>query len=114
MKKSKIKNIQGSGTFKDFFVFEIEFHNNDIGNMYKKTKSSNLNIGQEVSYTINEKGTIKIQTLEQSLKDISIIRQSSLKAACVVAAAKIRKGENLSNDDVYNIARDFIKFINNG
>ena len=110
----KIKNIQASGTFKELFIFEIEFENEDIGNIYRKTKSHNLTIGQEVAYTMNDKGTIKIQTIEQSQKDISIIRQSSLKAACVLASSKIRKGEDVSNEDVYNLARDFIRFINNG
>ena len=91
MKTSKVKNIQGSGTFKELYVFEIEFENGDIGKVYRKEENSKLTIGESVSYTMNDKGSIKVQTeyqKRQSQSNVSddtrqrmIIKQSSLKTA---------------------------------
>ena len=88
MKKSKIKNIQGSGKFKEFFIFEIEMHNSDIGKIYKKKNDSGLKIGDDVNYTISDKKTIKIvNPYNQQIDDAKkkkeelICKQSSLKCA---------------------------------
>ena len=62
MKKSKLKNAQQNGMFKEYYKFELEFENGDAGNIYKKADSSGLTLGEEYEYTINDKGTIKIQT----------------------------------------------------
>ena len=59
MKTSKVKNIQGSGTFKELYVFEIEFENGDIGKVYRKEENSKLTIGESVSYTMNDKALLK-------------------------------------------------------
>ena len=93
MKNSKVVNVQGSGMFKELYVFEVELENKDIGKIYRKSNDSKLTNGQEISYTINEKGSIKIvtdyqknnptQSSPQKSDDVQkfIIRQSSLKAA---------------------------------
>ena len=93
MKNSKVVNVQGSGMFKELYVFEVELENKDIGKIYRKSNDSKLTNGQEISYTINDKGSIKIvtdyqknnptQSSPQKSDDVQklIVRQSSLKAA---------------------------------
>tara|TARA_R110000868_G_scaffold252851_3_gene509545 strand:+ start:2334 stop:2819 length:486 start_codon:yes stop_codon:yes gene_type:complete len=93
MKNSKVVNVQGSGMFKELYVFEVELENKDIGKIYRKSNDSKLTNGQEISYTINEKGSIKIvtdyqknnptQSIPQKSNDVQklIVKQSSLKAA---------------------------------
>ena len=62
MKNSKVVNVQGSGMFKELYVFEVELDNGDIGKIYRKSNDSKLSVGQDISYTINDKGSIKIVT----------------------------------------------------
>jgi hypothetical protein len=62
MKNSKVVNVQGSGMFKELYVFEVELENGDIGKIYRKSNDSKLSVGQDISYTINDKGSIKIVT----------------------------------------------------
>ena len=92
MKNSKVVNVQGSGMFKELYVFEVELDNGDIGKIYRKSNDSKLSVGQDISYTINDKGSIKIVTdyqknnqSQSSTKqdDVQklIVKQSSLKAA---------------------------------
>jgi len=92
MKNSKVVNVQGSGMFKELYVFEVELDNGDIGKIYRKSNDSKLSVGQDISYTINDKGSIKIVTDYQKNNqsqsspkqdDVQklIVKQSSLKAA---------------------------------
>ena len=91
MKNSKVVNVQGSGMFKELYVFEVELDNGDIGKIYRKSNDSKLSVGQDISYTINDKGSIKIVTdyqknQSQSSKknknvDDLITRQTVIKAS---------------------------------
>ena len=93
MKNSKVVNLQGSGMLKVLYVFEVELDNGDVGKIYRKSNDSKLTNGQDISYTINDKGSIKIvtdyqknnqsQSNPQKSDDVQklIVKQSSLKAA---------------------------------
>jgi len=92
MKNSKVVNVQGSGMFKELYVFEVELDNGDVGKIYRKSNDSKLINGQDISYTINDKGSIKIvtdyqknqsQSSPQKSDDVQklIVKQSTLKAA---------------------------------
>ena len=97
MGKNKIKSVQGNGTYKDMFIFEITFENGDIGNLYRKTEDAKVEVGQEVEYDLKPSGTIKIitdynreefikktTTISKPNKDniqLMIVKQSCLKAA---------------------------------
>jgi len=92
MKNSKVVNVQGSGMFKELYVFEVELDNGDVGKIYRKSNDSKLTNGQGISYTINDKGSIKIvtdyqknqsQSSPQKSDDVQklIVKQSTLKAA---------------------------------
>ena len=105
MKTAKVTNVQGSGTFKELYVFELQLDNNDTGKIYKKGQDAGVKIGDEINYTLNDKGSIKIQregggfNSSQSFKKDSnvqehIIRQSSLKGAIdLVVSEKIEPHE---------------------
>ena len=90
MKTANIKSVQPSGNFKELFMFEVELDNGDTGNIYKKSINPGLELGQSVTYTINDKGTIKIQRdiPNQYTQNVNtddrqelIVKQSCLKAA---------------------------------
>lgn len=60
MKKSIIKDLKlQPDMLYDMYVFHISFENGDIGKVYKKKNSIYQNIGDEVEYTINDKGSVK-------------------------------------------------------
>ena len=60
MKKSIIKELKlQDGMLYDMYVFEVSFENGDIGKIYKKKNTIYQNIGDEVEYTINDKGSVK-------------------------------------------------------
>jgi len=92
MKNSKVVNVQSNGTWKELYKFEVELDNGDIGALYRKSNDSKLTKGQDISYTINDKGTLKIvtdyqknqsQSSPQKSDDVQklIVKQSTLKAA---------------------------------
>ena len=122
MKTSKIKNIQGSGTFKELYVFELQLENGDNGKIYKKSQESGVKVGDEITYTINEKGSIKIQREEYQKQSYSnkqsvdvqssIIKQSSLKAAVELCSAYVKVGNTVSSSDVLRIADTFTNWVN--
>ena len=62
-KKSKVTNLQanggGPGSFMDLYKFEVTMEDGTTGNMFKKTDNPYIEVGQEVNYSINNKGTIK-------------------------------------------------------
>ena len=75
-KEAKVTNIQGDGMFNDLYKFEIELDNGDSGKVYKKRDDSGVQIGETITYTKNDKGTIKVQTgyekrFPEKFKDIS-------------------------------------------
>ena len=121
MKKSKLKNAQQNGMFKEYYKFELEFENGDAGNIYKKAESSGLTLGEEYEYTINDKGTIKIQTeymknqtytgnnnsYNYEEKDNKIIKQS-----CLKAAATFHQQSRATPEDVIQTAQKFVEYIN--
>ena len=116
MKNSKVVNVQGSGMFKELYVFEVELDNGDIGKIYRKSNDSKLSNGQEISYTMNDKGSIKIvtdyqknnptQSSPQKSDDVQklIVKQSSLKAA-------VDYDNKCSTEDVLQNAQMFYEWV---
>lgn len=116
MKNSKVVNVQGSGMFKELYVFEVELENKDVGKIYRKTNDSKLSTGQEISYTINDKGSIKIvtdyqknnptQSSPQKSDEVQklIVKQSSLKAA-------VDYNSNCSAEEVLENAQRFYEWV---
>ena len=97
---AKIVSITPKGQWQDLFKLEIRFDNGDFGTAFAKSATPSYAVGDEVDYTKNEKGTIKINkpfgggfgggtggsfanTSKVSGDDrsASIIRQVALKAA---------------------------------
>ena len=113
MKTANIKSVQPSGNFKELFMFEVELDNGDTGNIYKKSINPDLELGQSVTYTINDKGTIKIQrdipskyTQNTSTDDRQelIVKQSCLKAA-------VEYDKTCTPEDVLKNAQTFYDWV---
>lgn len=58
----KIVSLQDTGRmWKEFHILDIAFDNNDNGNVLAKSISPSYKVGDDVQYTKNERGGIKIQ-----------------------------------------------------
>ena len=61
-KEGIIKDVSPYGKFKEFYKYKVLLKGGDSGILYKKTEiPPNFNIGEKVSYEINNKGTIKVR-----------------------------------------------------
>ena len=56
MKKAKITNIQGNGTWSDLFKFDVTMDNNDTGTVFSKSQTPSFAVGDEKSYEITPSG----------------------------------------------------------
>lgn len=124
-KNSTIKNVTGDGNFKELLVFILELENGDTGKIYRKETSPPLEVGQEITYTKNDKGTIKIafnkeggnfssnsdkMTKEDwAKKDDTIIKQTCIKAASEFNAQSEATAKNVIED-----ATLFYNWVTNG
>jgi hypothetical protein len=114
----KIISITPTGQWQDLFKLEVRFDNGDFGTAFAKSQTPPYAVGEEVEYSKNEKGTVKIQRANafgggytQSApsaaktddRSASIIRQVALKAAVEYAcAAKHDVNTILSNAETFN------------
>jgi hypothetical protein len=89
---SKIISITPTGQWQDLFKLEVRFDNGDFGTAFAKSQTPPYAVGEDVEYTKNEKGTVKIQRanalvvveamphrLHLPLKQMSVPLQSSAK-----------------------------------
>jgi len=123
MKTAKVTNVQGSGTFKELYVFELQLDNGDTGKIYKKGQDAGVKVGEEITYTLNDKGSIKIQREQYSgggggfsksspNTQKSIERQCSIKSAVALCSAYIKSGNSVNSADVLRLADTFNNWIN--
>lgn len=123
MKNSKVKNVQSTGMFKELYKYEIVFENGDTGNLYKKQAHPNCEIGDDVHYKINEKGTVKIlndfekrngleltgDRITREKKESKIMEQVCLKVAVEYACCLINNGNMQTIEDILNIKAKLFK-----
>jgi len=58
----KIVSLQDTGRmWKEFHILEVQFDNNDGGSVLAKSTSPAYKVGDDVQYTKNERGGVKIQ-----------------------------------------------------
>mgnify|MGYP003148239166 CR=1 FL=1 len=120
-KEAKVTNVQGDGMFKDMYKFDIELDNGDSGKVYKKGNNAGVQIGETITYTINDKGTLQIQTGYEKRfpekfpdkgydirRERSIVRQSSLSTATDFLIAT--KGDKATEGDLFLLATKLIAF----
>ena len=124
MKTAKVTNVQGSGTFKELYVFELQLDNGDTGKIYKKGQDAGVKVGEEITYTLNDKGSIKIQREQYSggggggfsksspNTQKSIQRQCSIKSAVALCSAYIKSGNSVNSADVLRLADTFNNWVN--
>ena len=66
MKTAKITNIEKKKDFvtndgKTLYVFELELDNGDKGAIFKQKDNPYVEVGQEITYDLTDRGSIKIQ-----------------------------------------------------
>ena len=59
-KVSQLTSVKEKGTFNELYKFQCEFLDGTIGILYRKTNESKVIVNEVYTYTINDKGTIKI------------------------------------------------------
>mgnify|MGYP005997343887 CR=1 FL=1 len=97
MKNSKVVNVQSNGTWKELYKFEVELDNGDIGALYRKSNDSKLTKGQDISYTINDKGTLKIVTDYQKNQSQSSPKQDVDKNNSIARAVAFKGAVEFDN-----------------
>jgi len=68
----KIVSLQDTGRmWKEFHILNIAFDNNDSGDVLAKSTSPSYKVGDEVQYTKNERGGIKVQRDQTNFSNTS-------------------------------------------
>lgn len=68
----KIVSLQDTGRmWKEFHILKIAFDNNDNGDVLAKSTNPSYKVGDEVQYTKNERGGIKIQRDQSNFSNSS-------------------------------------------
>jgi hypothetical protein len=119
----KIISITPTGQWQDLYKLEVRFDSGDFGTAFAKSQTPPYAVGEDVEYTKNEKGTVKIQRANafggggytQSApsalsyagktddRSASIIRQVALKSAVEYAcAAQHDVNTILANAETFN------------
>lgn len=57
---AKITSIQPTGQWQEFYKMEVSFDDGQKGTAFSKTQSPWYNVGDEVEYSLNAKGSLKI------------------------------------------------------
>jgi hypothetical protein len=60
LKKSVVKSVVSKDMFNDLYKFEVSMQDGTNGMMYKKSDNPFIKEGDDVVFTVNTKGTIKI------------------------------------------------------
>lgn len=122
-KTSKVKAVQGNGTFefngKTFYKFEVEMENGDVGTYNSiKAEQSKFVVGEEVEYTFTGGQYPKIKPVYAQSnnsggfkpnpeRDLKIVKQSCLKASVELCTA----GE-IKLKDIIKTAEKFVSWVN--
>jgi hypothetical protein len=119
---AKIISITPTGQWNEFFKFEVRFEDGDFGTAFAKSNTPPYAVGDDVTYTKNEKGTIKIQkagfqnnytapfTKSAAGSDDrgkSIIRQVALKSAVEMSASYVAQGATIPVEKIFELADKF-------
>lgn len=129
---AKVTSISPAGTWTSgdgatFYKYQMTFDDGRHGTIFSKNSSEPHQPGDELSFTINEKGTIKIdrpayngggasayrKPADDSARSASIIRQVALKAAVEYCNAFIGQGQPIGQDKVLATAQIFNDWMAN-
>jgi hypothetical protein len=114
----KITSITPNGQWQEFYKLELRFDNGDFGTAFAKSETPPYKVGDEVEYTKNEKGTVKIQRGDRPAwtpstpksnddRSVSIIRQVALKSAVEMSAAYVSQGSTIPVEKIFELAEKF-------
>ena len=114
----KITSITPNGQWNEFFKLDIRFDDGEFGTAIAKSQTPPYKVGDEVEYTKNEKGTVKIQRGDRPAwtpsapkanddRSASIIRQVALKSAVEMSAAYVAQGSTIPVEKIFELAEKF-------
>jgi hypothetical protein len=93
MNMSKIVSLQDTGRmWKDFHILEIGFDNNDFGTVLAKSTTPSYKVGDEVKYTKNDRGGVKIQRDEANFTNNSFSSGGKTDKSDQIARSVVFKG----------------------
>jgi hypothetical protein len=115
---AKITSITPTGQWNEFYKMDIRFDDGEFGTAFAKSQTPPYKVGDEVEYTKNEKGTIKIQRGDRPAwtpsapkanddRSASIIRQVALKSAVEMSAAYVAQGSTIPVEKIFELAEKF-------
>jgi hypothetical protein len=103
---AKITSISPNGQWRELYKFDVTLDTGDKGTVFGKTPQLRFGIGDEVAFSTNEKGTMKLDKpqygggapsysgggsqsapAQTGSKDELIVRQVAIKAAVELAAS---------------------------
>ena len=114
----KITSITPNGQWNEFYKLDIRFDDGEFGTAFAKSQTPSYKVGDEVEYTKNEKGTVKIQRGDRPAgtpsspkanddRSASIIRQVALKSAVEMSAAYVAQGSTIPVEKIFELAEKF-------
>ena len=119
LKTSKVKSVQANGTWESkatgdtYYKFEVEMEDGNIGEYSSKSKDQiKFVVGQETEYEYHggkfpNKGNFTGGFKGNDDRQVSIIRQSSLKASI-----EYLRGAEASLEEVFDTAEKMIAWVN--
>ena len=117
MKKSKIMQVSGAGTWKEFNKFEVVLEDGKKGTYYcNSDQEISIKVGDEIHYKINDKGTLQVLDpndlpVPDSMRQLLIVRQSCVKASIDYL---VSTGRPVSEDEVLEMADKFKNYVYEG
>lgn len=121
MKKAKITNIQGSGTWNDLYKFEVTMDNNDTGTVFSKTQEPKFAVGDEKSYEITPSGRgHKIKWIQEQRQFTPSVSQNNSqgKDESIARAVALKASVDMNHSDnpakVIEVAQLFEKYLLTG
>lgn len=100
-------------------IYEIEFEDGTKGKTYTTASKAPAAPGDTVTYSVNEKGSVRIYPAgggggwkgggDSDDRQLSIIRQSSLKVACEFITTT--KGKAATLDEIFSAADEIVEWV---
>ena len=109
---SKIVSLQDTGRmWKEFHILEIGFDNNDTGTVLAKSTTPSYKVGDEVKYTKNDRGGIKIQRDEADFTNNNYSSTGKSDKSDQIARSVVFKGAiDLVSSNVIEV-KDIAAFV---
>ena len=114
MKTSKITTVNKVDMFNGLYVFEITTDSGDEGRIYKKQDDPKVKEGDEITYSITDKGTMKIQNEFEQQGGFTKAAVNPKREKLIVRTSALKCSIEFDKGDVNEVierAEMFVDFI---